>query len=265
MADVPGAATFRKPAEAYDRFVGRYGGELARALVAAADVRPGGRALDVGCGPGALATELVAVLGAEQVAAVDPSPPFAEACSKRLPGVRVEVAAAEALPFEDGAFDHALAQLVVNFMADPAAGLREMHRVTRLGGTVGVAVWDYAGEMTLLRRFWDAAVALDPTAADLDEGRSMPYCNPEELEELLSSAGLTAVNVAPAVVAAAYDDFEDLWQPLELGVAPSGAYAAGLPAERREALKEELRRRLGVPDDPFRLTARAWIGTGQVP
>jgi SAM-dependent methyltransferase len=264
MAEAPGAATFRRPAEAYDRHIGRYGRELARALMDAAAVRPGGRAIDVGCGPGALTTELVAVLGAERVAAVDPSAPFAQACSTRLPGVRVEVATAEALPFEDGGFDHALAQLVVNFMADPPAGLCEMQRVTRPGGTVGVTVWDYAGEMTLLRRFWDAAVALDQSAADLDEGRSMRYCHPDELGELLSSAGLEAVNVAPAVVAAAYDDFEDLWQPLELGVGPSGAYAAGLSAEGRGTLKEELRRRLGVADDPFRLTARAWIATGQV-
>jgi SAM-dependent methyltransferase len=263
MAEAPGAATFRKPAEAYDRHIGRYGRELGRALIAAAGVRPGGRALDVGCGPGALTTELVAVLGAERVAAVDPSPPFAEACSKRLPGVRVEVAKAEALPVEDGAFDHTLAQLVVNFMADPPAGVREMHRVTRPGGTVGAAVWDYAGEMTLLRRFWDAAVALDPAASELDEGRSMPYCTPGELGELLSSAGLADVSVVPVEVGAGYDGFEDLWQPLDLGVAPSGAYAAGLPAERRQALKDELRRRLSVGNEPFRLTARAWVGTGQ--
>jgi SAM-dependent methyltransferase len=177
--------------------------------------------------------------------------------------VRVEVAPAEALPFEDAAFDHALAQLVVNFMDDAHAGAAEMARVTRPGGTVGAAVWDYAGEMTLLRRFWDAAAALDPSAAELDEGRSMRFCTPGELGDLLSGAGLADVSVAPAVVTAEYEDFDDLWQPLELGVGPAGAYAAGLPAERRQALKEELRRRLAVSSEPFRLTARAWIGTGR--
>jgi SAM-dependent methyltransferase len=257
-----GAATFRTPAEAYDRHIGRYSRELARALLAAAGVQPGARAIDVGCGPGALTTELVAVLGAERVAAVDPSAPFAEACAKRLPGVQVEVGSAEALPFDDSAFDHALAQLVVNFMTDPLAGVREMRRVTRPGGTVAAAVWDYAGDMTLLRRFWDAAVALDPAAEELDEGRCMPFCTPDELKELWSGAGLADVSIAPAVVSAAYDDFEDLWRPLELGVGPSGAYAAGLPSERRAAFKEEFRRRLGVANDPFRLTARAWIASG---
>ena len=266
MGDAPGAATFRTPAEAYDRHIGRYGHELARALIAAAGVRPGRRALDVGCGPGALTTVLVGLLGAERVAAVDPSAPFADACRQRLPGVETKVASAEALPFEDAEFDYALAQLVVNFMSDPPAGVREMHRVTHPGGTVAAAVWDYAGKMTLLRHFWDAAVALDASAADRDEGRCMPFCTPDQLGELWTTAGLAEVSISPVVVAASYDSFEDLWQPLESGVAPSGAYAASLPPQHRAALKGELRHRLGIGVDthPFRLTARAWIATGRV-
>jgi SAM-dependent methyltransferase len=265
VSDARGAATFRTPAAAYDRFIGRYGRELGRALIAAAGVAPGARAIDVGCGPGPLTTELVGLLGAGQVAAVDPSEPFASACRERLPGVRVEIAGAEALPFADGSFDHALAQLVVNFMTDPPAGVREMRRVTRGGGTVAAAIWDYAGQMTLLRRFWDAAVALDPSAADRDEGRSMPFCRPAELGDLWSAAGLGDVEVSPAEVAASYDGFEDLWQPLEQGVGPAGAYAASLAPEQRAALAAELRRRLGAGDGPFRLTARAWLVTGRVP
>jgi SAM-dependent methyltransferase len=264
MSDPVGAATFRTPAEVYDRHIGRYGAELARALVSTAGVQPGQRALDVGCGPGALTTELAALLGPEQVAAVDPSVPFAEACRRRLAGVRVEVASAELLPFENGGFDHALAQLVVNFMTDAATGVREMGRVTRPGGTVSAAVWDYAGEMTLLRRFWDAAVALDRSAAERDEGRCMPFCTLGELGDLWSTAGLADVRVRPVVVSAAYEGFEDLWRPLELGVGPSGAYAASLPSEARAGLKEELRLRLGAGTDPFRLTARAWVATGRV-
>jgi SAM-dependent methyltransferase len=232
-------------------------------LIAAAGLRPGDRALDVGCGPGALTGELAAVLGADHVAAIDPSEPFAAACAARHPGVRVEVGAAEALPFPDGAFDAALAQLVVNFMADAGAGVREMRRVTRAGGTVAAAVWDYAGEMTILRRFWDAAVALDPAAAARDEGRSMPYCTPEALGALWTAAGLDDVAVEPVVVSAGYEGFEDLWAPLERGVAPSGAYAASLAPAPRAALKAAFRERLGAGDAPFRLTARAWVATGR--
>ena len=265
MGDPPGAATFQTPAETYDRLVGRYSRELGRALIAAAGVQPGCRAVDVGCGPGALTTELLALLGAERVAAVDPSAPFVEACRQRLPGVRVEIGSAEALPFEDDAFDYSLAQLVVNFMTDPPAGLREMRRVTRSGGTIAAAVWDYAGEMTLLRRFWDAAVALDPSAAERDEGLSMPFCSTGQLDHLLSAVGLAEVRGSAAIIPADYDGFEDLWEPLERGVAPSGAYAASLSSARRAALKEEFRLRLGVGNEPFQLTARAWVATGRVP
>ena len=264
MSAPRGTATFRTSAEAYDQHVGRYGRELARALCDAAGVRSGERALDVGCGPGALAAELVARLGAKNVAAVDPSPRFAAACRRRLPGVRVEDAPAERLPFPDGAFDHALAQLVVNFMTDAATGVREMTRVTRPGGTVGAAVWDYAGDMTLLRRFWDAAVALDPSASERDEGNCMPFCTPNELGDLWSEADLAEVGVAAAVVGADYDGFDDLFHPLESGVGPSGAYTAALAPERRAALRDEVKRRLGVTGAPFRLTARAWIVTGRV-
>jgi SAM-dependent methyltransferase len=258
------AAMFQTPAAAYDRFMGRYARELAPALVRAACVGAGDRALDVGCGPGALTAELVAVVGAARVAAVDPSAPFADACRARLPGVDVRVAPGEALPFADGTFDRVLAQLSVNFMADPPAGAREMARVARPGATVAAAVWDYAGDMTLLRAFWGAAAALDPAAADRDEGRSMRHCDEGSLRTLWDDAGLTGVEVSPAVVAAGYDDFDDLWETLELGVGPAGAYTASLDAGTRAELAGEVRERLPIGDGhgPFRLTARAWIATG---
>jgi SAM-dependent methyltransferase len=265
VTEVPGAETFHTSADAYDRHIGRYGPALAGGLISAAGVRPGQRALDVGCGPGALTAALAELLGASHVAAVDPSERFAQACASRVEGVRIEVAAAEALPFRDGAFDAALSQLVVNFMTDAPAGVGEMRRVTRPGGTVASAVWDYADGMTLLRRFWDAAMALDPSAADLDEGRSMPHCRPDELQELWRAAGLQGMETSELVVDARYRDFDDLWQPLESGVGPSGAYAAGLSPERRARLREELRHRLDAGDGPFHLSARAWAVVGRVP
>jgi len=264
MAQTPGAGSFRTSAEAYDRHIGRYGSALARALIEIANVSTGQRALDVGCGPGALAVELSQVLGADGIAAIDPSTPFVEACEQRLPDADVRLASAEALPFPDDSFDVTLSQLAVNFMSDPPAGVREMRRVTRPGGTVAAATWDYAGEMTLLRRFWDAAVSLDPGAAESDEGRSMPYCTPGELERLWRDAGLQNPAVSALVVETDYRDFGDLWQALEHGSGPSTAYAAALPPERRAELRDELRRRLGVGEDPFRLTARAWSVVGYV-
>jgi SAM-dependent methyltransferase len=255
---------FRVSTDAYDRFVGRYGAELAAALIEFTRVEPGMRALDVGCGPGALTSALAARLGAPNVCAVDPSEPFAEACRARVPGVEVRVASAEALPFADGSFDATLSQLVVNFMRDAEAGVRELVRVTRPGGVVASCVWDYAGEMTLLRTFWDAAREVDPGAAAADEGATMRWCTDGELAELWRSAGLRDVRFTPLVVHADYADFEDLWWPLPTGVGPAGAFCKSLDDDGRTALHDALRRRLGVGDGPFELTARAWAVAGLV-
>lgn len=252
-------------ADAYDRYVGRYSPLLAREVTAFASVVPDQRAVDVGCGTGALTEHLVSVLGAGNVAAADPSEPFVIACRERNPGVRVEVAPAEALPFGDDEFDHALSQLVMNFLADAHAGVAEMRRVTRPGGTITAATWDYTQGMTLIRTFFDAAIALDPAAAEHDEGRRMRYCQPDELRDLWLESGLLEVDVRPIVVRASYTDFDDLWQPLERGVGPAGAYAISLDAQHRQALRDELRRRLTAGDAPFELTARAWVAKGRTP
>jgi SAM-dependent methyltransferase len=249
---------FQAPAAAYDRFVGRYSGELAEAFCDAIGVG-GGRALDVGAGPGALAR---ALLGRGfSVAAVEPSQTFAAALRERLPAVDVHEVGAEALPFGDGEFDVTAAQLVVNFLADPPAGVREMRRVTRPRGVVAAAVWDYGGGMTMLRAFWDAAATVDPEARGRDE-LHMRYRTPETLGGLLRECGLQDVEVRPLDVSAGYDDFDDLWAPLEAGVGPAGAYAAGLDDERRTLVRDELRRRLAAGDGPFTLAARAWCAVG---
>jgi ubiquinone/menaquinone biosynthesis C-methylase UbiE len=260
-----GADTFRASADAYDRHVGRYARQLAAALIDFAGVERRTRALDVGCGPGALTKELADRLGQANVTAADPSEPFAAACRERLPGVDVVVAPAEALPFEDALFDVTLSQLVMNFMQDPEQGVREMARVTRPGGAVASCVWDYASEMTLLRAFWDAAREVDPErAAAADEGVVMPWCGDGELAELWRAAGLRHVQFAPLVVSARYDDFEDLWSPFPTGVAPSGAFCKSLDDEHRAALHDAYRHRLGVSEGPFELTARAWAVAGAV-
>ena len=263
---MPGAETFRASADAYDRHVGRYGPQLAFALIAFAGVEPRMRALDVGCGPGALTAALAERLGAARVCGTDPSEPFVEACRARLPGVEVVVAPAESLPLTDGDFDVALSQLVVNFMRDPEAGVGEMARVTRSGGVVASCVWDYGGEMTLLRAFWDAAREIDPErAAAADEAVVMRWCAEGELGELWHAAGLADVRLGSLVVRASYASFEDLWSPLPTGVAPSGAFCKSLDTDRRAALRDAYRRRLGVGEGPFELTARAWAVAGTVP
>jgi len=262
---MPGADSFLASAGAYDRHVGRYGAQLAEALIAFAGVRDGTQALDVGCGPGALTRALAQRLGAAAVRAADPSAPFVRACRERLPGVEVAQARAEDLPFAGDGFDATLAQLVVNFLDDAPAGVREMGRVTRSGGVVAACVWDYAGDMTLLRAFWDAAREVDSRAAAADEGVVMRWCREGELGRLWRYAGLRDVRSGALVVRASYTDFEDLWSPLPSGVAPSGAFCAALDDERRAALHDAYRRRLGVGHGPFELTARAWAVAGTAP
>ena len=260
-----GSAMFTAAAaEHYDRHVGRYNAQLARSLMALAGVRPGQRALDVGCGPGALTHELAAVLGPEHVAAVDPSPSFVAAARERLPGVDVRVASAEQLPFGNDTFDHALAQLVVNFMADAPSGIAEMARVTRPGGRVSAATWDYGEGMTFLRHFWDAAIALDAAAVASDEAVTMSYCRPDELRDLLDAEGLVDVAVDSAEPRASYANLDDLWLPIMGGIGPSGVYLRSLDTAQQAALKLEFGRLLGVGDEPFELIARAWLATGEV-
>lgn len=250
----PGAA------EAYDQHVGRYGSQLGAGLMGVAGVRRGQRALDVGCGPGPLTSALAEALGAENVAAVDPSEPFVEACRARVPGADVGVG--ERLPFTGGSFDAVLAQLVVQLMEDREAGVREMSRVARPGGAVAACVWD-SRRMPLLRLFWDAALEAAPErAAAIDDGRRVGYEKPEELGWLFEECGLAEVSTGHLVVHADYESFDDLFRPFAAGVGHSGACLVSLDGAGQAALAADVYRRLGSPAGSFTLAARAWWARG---
>jgi SAM-dependent methyltransferase len=249
--------SFAVGADAYDRFMGRYSVPLAPRLADFAAVAHGQRALDVGCGPGALTAELVRRLGPDAVVAVDPSEPFVAAARERHPEVRVERAAAEQLPFDDREFDVTLAQLVVHFMTDPVAGLREMRRVTRGLGVVAACVWDHAGAQGPLSVFWEAVHELDPDV--MDESR-LAGAREGHLAELFQAAGLRDVEDGVLTVSVEHRSFEEWWEPFTLGVGPAGAYAAGLDAPRQDLLRDRCRDLL--PTAPFTLSARAWAAKG---
>ena len=253
-------STFHARPDAYERYMGLWSRPLARAFVDAVGIAPGQRVLDVGCGTGALTTELAQKVGAEHVAAVDPSEPFAAACAAAVPDADVRVGGGETLPFADGSFDAALSQLVVNFMADAHAGVAEMSRVVRQGGTVAACTWDLRDGMTMLRVFWDAAVAVNPSAPH--EGRTMPFCTSDELDLLWREVGLADVETGELVVTRSYASFDDFWEPFTFGVGPAGAYCVSLDPPARAALREECFRQLGSPAGPLDLTARAWLVRG---
>ena len=250
--------SFDVSADAYLRFMGRYSEPLAPQFADLAGFGRGQRALDVGCGPGALAAVLVSRAGAEAVSAVDPSASFVAAARERLPGADVRQAAAERLPFPDDAFDVVLAQLVVHFMTDPVTGLREMARVTRPGGTIAACVWDHAGGRGPVGAFWRAARELDPAA---DDESGLAGTREGHLAGLFAQAGLASVQAGTLTVRVRQPDFEAWWNPFSLGVGPAGAYLAALDDERRAALRAQCRREL--PDGPFDVTATAWTATGR--
>jgi SAM-dependent methyltransferase len=251
--------SFDVSADAYTRFMGRWSEPLTGVFLDSADLRVTGQVLDVGCGPGVLTAVLVDRYGAPAVAALNPSPSFVAATSERFPGMDVRQGVAEAIPFEDGTFDAALAQLVVHFMSDPVAGLRDMGRVTVPGGVVAACVWDHTGGGSPLSLFWSAAADVDPAApneADLPgtaEGQLAAYAQEAGLREITSST-LTVHN--------RFESFDEWWAPYLLGVGPLGAYVATLEPDHLDRLKERCRELL--PDAPFEQPAVAWSVRAQV-
>jgi SAM-dependent methyltransferase len=242
---------------AYDRFMGRFSGPLGPLFADFAGVEARGRALDVGCGPGTLTTELTVRLGAANVAAIDPSEPFIRAARKRNPEVDVRRAPAEEIPFPDGTFDFALAQLVVHFMADAVAGLSEMARVTRTGGVVAACVWDYYGRTSPLSAFWTALEEFDSAA---ENESHLAGARKGDLGELFRQARLADVQESSLSVGVEFESFEEWWAPYELGVGPAGAYVAKLDDARRGELRELCRTRM--PRAPFTITGKAWAARG---
>jgi SAM-dependent methyltransferase len=248
---------FDVAADAYDRYMGAWSRQLSPQLIAFAGLQSGQHVLDVGCGPGALTQELLATVGDGSVSAVDPSESFVAAARTRYPGVDVRQSTAEALPFPDRAFDAALAQLVVHFMADPGAGLREMGRVTRTGGVVAACVWDFGGGRGPLGPFWEAARATDPNVVDESD---LAGTREGHLVELFEAAGLGDVEDGVLPASRTYASFDDWWTPFTQGVGPGGAYVAGLDAGQQATLRDRCRSML--PDGPITLTAHAWAARG---
>ena len=247
--------------DSYDRFMGRYSAELAPLFADLAGVHPPMTALDVGSGPGALAHELARRLGPESVSACDPSPTFVADCARRLPGVTVKLGAAEALPFENDAFDVTLAQLVLPFVTDPVQSVAEMKRVTRAGGRIGATVWDMTGGMEMLRAFGEATAVVNPTGEPVH--RPVKFGSPGELAELFASAGLVQIDEQLLKVQAAYQDFEELWSTIQTAAGPTAAFVNTLDADGLIELRKALFERVGEPSGVFTLgaTAVAVVGT----
>ena len=250
---------------AYEAYVGRWSRPVAREFVRWLGVPRRRRWLDVGCGTGALVEAIVEQAEPDAVLGVDRSDGFVRHARERVTGAEVAFREgdAQSLPVPTGSFDAVVSGLVLNFVPEPARMVAEMARTARPGGTIALYVWDYAAGMELMRRFWDAARALDPAAAALDEAVRFPGCAPAPLAALLGAAGLSGVATTAIDVATPFRDFDDYWTPFLGGQGPAPAYAMSLPEERRAALRELVRGRLPIaPDGSIRLIARAWAVRG---
>ncbi|HET9976519.1 MAG TPA: class I SAM-dependent methyltransferase [Burkholderiaceae bacterium] len=245
----------------YEPYVGRWSRLVAREFLAWLALPADLDWLDIGCGTGALAQTIIEAARPRSLRGIDPSPGFIAHARTRVShaSAAFEVGDAQALPWPDTSADAVASGLVLNFVPDPARALAEMARVARRGATVAAYVWDYAGRMELMRHFWDAAVALDATAAPLDEGRRFPLCRPEALAALFTQAGLSEVSTRAIDVPTVFRDFDDYWSPFLGGQGPAPGYAMSLGEERRAALRERLRQTLpAAADGTIALVARAW-------
>jgi SAM-dependent methyltransferase len=250
----------------YERYVGRWSRRVAPLFLAWLRVPAGRRWVDIGCGTGALCAAILDRCSPSSVAGVEPSEGFLATATENLAGrAALHQGSATAIPLPDASADAVVSGLVLNFVPETKGALAEMSRVARDGGTIGAYVWDYAGKMALMRYFWDAAAALDPDAAKLDEGPRFPLCRPEALAAQFTGAGLKDVEVTSIDIPTVFESFDDYWQPFLGGQGPAPAYAMSLDEGARARLRERLRERLPArADGSIALTARAWAARAAV-
>ncbi|MFF8263576.1 class I SAM-dependent methyltransferase [Streptomyces virginiae] len=261
-----GPADVLAEGDAYERYMGRWSRRAAEVFVVRLGVPAGLRWLDVGCGAGALTAVVAARCGPRAVVGLDRSPGFLRTARAAPAPARFAVADASALPVRDASFDTVVSGPALNFLEPPATAVAEAARVVRPGGLVAAYVWDYAGGMALLSHFWNAAAAVDPAAAALDEGRRFPLCRPGPLHALWAGAGLADVTAAPVEVPTVFGRFEDVWEPFLSGQGPAPGYVAALAPTARDRLRTRLAATLPTgPDGSVSLTARAWTVRGRRP
>ena len=203
-------------------------------------------------GTGALTQELVARVGDASVAAAEPSPDYVQVLRDRFPGAAIEQAPAADLPWEDGAFDAALAQLVVVFVDDAPAAFRELARVTKPGGVVATTMWEVEG--------MDMMNALSEVRRQVRPGAFTPsteYRDEPSLRDLFEQCGLRDVETTTLEVAVEYESVDELWEPAIHVGGPGGPMADALGPDELARARTIFDEALGRPAGTFRLSGRS--------
>ena len=252
-------------ADGYEMYVGRWSRKVGEGFLAWLDASPGLRWLDLGCGTGALTSQILRLCGPQSVVGVEPSDDFLALARQQIADDRAEFrqGSGSEIPIADGGVDMAVSGFVLNFIPDPALALKELMRCTAPGGTIASYVWDYAGHVQFMRTFWDAAVALDPAAREQDEGLRFPICRPNRLADVFAGAGLRDVVTEAIDIPTPFRDFDDYWRPFLSGVGPAPGYCVSLGDTARDRLKHRLQEILPTDSDGMiLLAARAWAVRG---
>ena len=250
----------------YETFMGRWSRLVAREFIPWLRIPADARWVDVGCGTGVLTQTVLDLAAPHTICTVDPAEGFLNYAREQIRDARVQFERGDAcqLPLETAAYDVVVSGLMLNFVPEPHAGLAEMCRVTRFGGTVAAYVWDYAERMEFLRYFWDAAVSCDPVAYEREEGRLFPLCHPARLGALFEESALQEVEMCHLDVVTHFRNFEDYWSPFLGGQGPAPSYVASLSDAARHALRERLHAALPIAaDGSIKLIARAWAVRGK--
>ncbi|MFC4640317.1 class I SAM-dependent methyltransferase [Deinococcus hohokamensis] len=252
-------------AEAYEQYMGRWSRAVAPLFLSWLAPAPNGRWLDLGCGTGALSEHIAQSAQPVKLQGVDTSAAFLQVAAQRVPQANFQVGDAADTGLPSGTFDYVVSGLLLNFAGDPQQALHEMARLMGPDGRVALYVWDYAGQMQIMRRFFDAARIIDPAAAAFDDGVNAPICRPEPLREAFKAAGMSEVEVTALDIPAAFEGFEAYWSPFLGGTGSAPKYVAGLDSETRERIREAVRAALPTgPDGEILLAVRAWAVKGRV-
>jgi trans-aconitate methyltransferase len=254
--------------DAYEQYMGRWSRRIAPIFIAWLQAPAGAKWIDVGCGTGVLTATILEQADPSRVTGIDSSAIFIEAAQNGIADSRASFKQGDAqgIPEASDSFDFAVSGLVLNFVPDKEAMIRDMARVVRPGGTVALYVWDYAGHMQIMRTFFDTAIAFDPEAREFDDGIKAPICRPEPLAKLFAGCGLKDLAVEAIDIPTAFESFDDYWAPFLGGTGSAPKYCASLTEESRERLRETLRKRLPTgPDGEILLAVRAWAVKGQLP